>query len=362
MSFTARRDRLRHSIASDPIDGLLVSSATNVGYLTGFTGEDATFLLTPDRAIIISDGRFTTQLAEECPDLDVVIRPIGQTMAVGVAELVKGIDLARLGIEGGATTVDDFHALREAADPVAVEPISGKVESLRMLKDDDEIAAIRDAIAIAERAFLDLRAVLRPGLTEKWAADFLEAAMRFQGATAASFPPIVAAGPRAALPHARPTPETRIGDADLILIDWGATGRPYKSDLTRVLVTGKVTPRFEAVYRVVFEAQSRAINAIRPGVVARVIDAEARGVIEAAGFGPHFSHSVGHGIGRDVHEAPVLRHVTETQLEAGMVVTIEPGVYLPGWGGVRIEDDVLVTETGHEVLSTLPKTLDSTVL
>lgn len=354
-----RRDLLLASIRDDAIDGLLVSSPTNVGYLTGFTGEDATFLLTPGRAILISDGRFTTQLSEECPELEVVIRPIGQPMPVGVAGLAKGIGLGRLGIESQATTVDDHQALSKAVEGIEVVPTRGKVETLRMLKDPSEVAEIREAVALAERAFLDLRDWLRPGRSEKEAADFLDARMRHHGATGASFPSIVAVGPRAALPHARPTADTRFEAGGFVLVDWGAAGRSYKSDLTRMLVAGKVPPRFEEVYRVVLDAQARAVGAIAPGVLAKAVDEAARSVIEAAGFGPNFNHSIGHGIGRDVHEAPVLRHITETPLQPGMVVTVEPGIYLPGWGGIRIEDDVLVTESGREVLSALPKSFES---
>ena len=183
--------------------------------------------------------------------------------------------------------------------------------------------------------------------------------MRRCGATGASFPPIVAVGIRSALPHARPTDTTRIGDDHFVLIDWGATGRPYKSDLTRVLVTGKVTPEFEKVYETVLAAQERAIASIRPGVCARDVDAEARSVIEQAGFGRFFDHGLGHGLGMDIHEAPRLRKESETILQPGMIVTVEPGIYLPDWGGVRIEDDVLVTSDGCEVLTHLPRTLDS---
>lgn len=354
-----RRQRLIAGLATDEVDGLVISSETNVGYLTGFSGDSTTLLLTQDRVIVISDGRFTVQLDQECPDLEILIRPIGQPMPVGIGELASSLGLRRLGFESQSTTVDDFHTLAEAAPGVELVATKGKVEALRTIKDADEIQALREAIGMAEAAFLDLRAWLRPGVTEKDAADFLEAALRTHGASGASFPPIVAFGPRAALPHARPTSEGVLGNSDLVLIDWGASGRAYKSDLTRVLVTGKVAPEFESVYLAVAEAQQRAIAAIRPGVMARTIDAEARSVIEEAGFGPFFNHAVGHGIGRDVHEAPVLRSVNDSPLQAGMVLTIEPGIYLPDWGGIRIEDDVLVTDEGCEVLSKLPKSLDT---
>jgi Xaa-Pro aminopeptidase len=362
MPGTERRRRLVAAIEELEIDGLLVSAESNVGYLTGFSGDASALLITSDRAIVISDGRYTIQLDQECPEIECQIRPIGQPMSEGVGELLGKLGLRRVGFESDATTVTEFEALRKSSAGVEFVPTRGKVESLRMVKDADEIAAIREAIRIAERAFLDLRGIVRPGLKEKEAADALESMLRAQGATCASFPPIVAAGRRAALPHARPSQDQRIESDSLVLIDWGASGRPYKSDLTRVLTTGKVSREFETAYAVVLEAQSRAIAAIRPGVEARAIDDAARSVIVEAGFGANFNHSVGHGIGRDVHEAPILRHVTKTPLEPGMVLTVEPGVYFPEWGGIRIEDDVLVTESGCEVLSTLPRMLDANAL
>ncbi len=187
----------------------------------------------------------------------------------------------------------------------------------------------------------------------------MEAYLRRCGATAASFPPIVAVGPNAARPHYRPSPTSRIGDADFVLVDWGASGAPYKSDLTRVVVTGKVTTKFEKVYRSVLAAQERARATVRPGVKAGDVDAEARAVIEEAGFGRFFDHGLGHGVGMEIHEAPWLRKGSDMVLRPGMVLTLEPGIYLPGWGGVRIEDDVLVTADGCEVLSRVPRSLDS---
>ncbi|HEY2157839.1 MAG TPA: Xaa-Pro peptidase family protein [Isosphaeraceae bacterium] len=362
MPFDSRRQRLRRTFDASEIDGVIVSSPTNVAYLTGFTGEDSILLITAERAVVVSDGRFSVQLAQECPDLEAEIRAIGKPLPEAVGELAKSLGVRRWGFESQATTVAEFDRLREAATGVGLVPKQGLVERLRMIKDEGEIAAIREAVAIAERAFLDLRGWLRFGVTEKAAADFLESALRAQGASAASFAPIVAVGPRAALPHARPTATTRLGPNDLVLVDWGARGHAYVSDLTRVLTTGKVTPEFEAVYRAVLEAHGRAIAAIRPGAEARSIDLAARSVLEGAGFGPHFNHSVGHGIGRVVHESPMLRHVSEVVLEPGMVVTIEPGAYFPEWCGVRIEDDVLVTGDGAEVLSTLPRSFDSAAL
>src|SRR5512135_621253 len=354
-----RREKLARTLKVERADALLVLSAANVRYLTGFTGEDATFLLTRGRPIIISDGRFTTQLQQECPDLEVDIRLVGQTMSAALVQVVKKLGIHRLAFESAALTVADFEALKEALPAVEFVGVKDRVEALRAIKDKEEIAAIGAAIDAAERAFAMLRAGLREGESEKDAADALEGYLRRCGATAASFPPIVAVGARSALPHARPTAEARIGSADFVLVDWGATGCPYKSDLTRVLVTGKVTPKFEKVYRTVLAAQECGIATIRPGVVARDVDAEARSVIEEAGFGRFFTHGLGHGIGLEIHEAPRRSRTAEVALRPGMVITVEPGIYLPDWGGIRIEDDVLVTPDGCEVLTRVPKALDA---
>ncbi len=356
--FYTRRQKLRSGLRAAGVDSLLVSATSNVSYLSGFSGDSSVLLISPDRDLIISDGRFTTQLERECPGLEAQIRSVGEDMNAAVGRTLKSMGLERVGIEADFTTVAAYEALVQAAPGVALVGMTGQVETLRQIKDEGEISAIREAIGIAERAFLMLRAGLRQGDTEKDVADALEGYLRRCGATGASFPPIVAVGGNAALPHARPTESTRIGDDDFVLIDWGATGRPYKSDLTRVLVTGKVTPKFEAIYGTVLNALERGIAAIRPGVKAHDVDAEARSVIDEAGFGSFFGHGLGHGVGIDIHEAPRIRQGSNVVLEPGMVFTVEPGIYLPGWGGIRIEDDVLVTPDGCEVLSHVPRSLD----
>ena len=213
----------------------------------------------------------------------------------------------------------------------------------------------------AEKAFGVVRASFRPDKTEKQIADELECQLRLFGAASSSFATIVGVGPRAALPHATVT-DRPISSSDFVLIDWGADGGLYKSDLTRVLVTGRISPKLERVYRVVLEAQRVGIEAIRPGVIAEEVDRAARQVIFEAGFGRYFGHGLGHGLGLDVHEAPRLAADSRVVLRPGMVVTVEPGIYLPGWGGVRIEDDVLVTRTGYEVLTSVPKELEEVVV
>jgi Xaa-Pro aminopeptidase len=357
--FFSRREKLRATLEPDQIDALLVSAPTNVSYLTGFSGDSSVLILSRESDLIVSDGRFTTQLAQECPGLETHIRAPGQEMNPAIAHIIQSKGLRRVALEATSWTIAEYEALREASRTVALTGVVGRVEALRQLKDADEVAAIRESIRYAERAFTMLRAGLRLGESEKEVADSLEGYLRRCGATGASFPPIVAVGVRSALPHARPTTTSLIGQDDFVLFDWGAAGHPYKSDLTRVLVTGKVTATFEAIYRTVLTAQERGIDAIRPGVKAHDVDAAARFVIEEAGFGRFFGHGLGHGLGMDIHEAPRLRRESDVTLEPGMVITVEPGIYLPDWGGIRIEDDVLVTPEGCEVLSHIPKSLDS---
>lgn len=356
-----RRANLKKAIRAAKLDALLVTHPPNVSYLTGFSGDSSALLVGGDRALIVSDFRYETQLEEECPGLPRQIRPTGTTLAEELGKLIGKLGPGKVGVEGASLSVAGFETIRKAAGSTELEPTSGLVEELRAVKDADELAAIRRAIDAAERAYTRLIAGLRPGDDEADAADALEADLRRCGARGSSFPPIVAAGPRSALPHARPMRGAMLGASGFILIDWGAAlgPLPYASDLTRVVATGKVAAKFEKVYRVVLEAQRRAIARIRPGVKGGDVDAEARSAIEEAGFGRFFGHGTGHGIGLEVHEAPSLRPGSEVELKPGMVVTIEPGIYLPGWGGIRIEDDVLVTPDGAEVLSTLPRDLDA---
>ena len=357
----ARRDKLRRAVRKAGADALLVTNFTNVTYLTGFTGDDSYLLVRRDGDVIVSDPRYTTQLGEECPGLDLHIRRPGVTMLSAVTEVLCRAKPRPLGIEADSMTVSLRDQIADELPKLELISTAGLVEQLRQVKDKHEVAEIRRAIWLAEKAFGVLRATLRPEKTEKEVADELEYQLRLFGANRSGFPTIVAVGPRAALPHATPG-DRPIGSSDFFLIDWGADGGLYKSDLTRVVVTGRISPKLERIYRVVFSAQRKAIAAIRPGAVAHDVDRTARQVISRAGFGRYFGHGLGHGVGLEVHEAPRLAANSRVVLKPGMVLTVEPGIYLPGWGGVRIEDDVLVTRTGHEVLTGVPRQLEASVV
>ena len=353
--YQQRRQRLRQVLRRAGSPFFLVTRFTNVTYLTGFTGDDSFLLVTPDRELLFSDPRYTTQLEEECPGMELVIRRPGTPIVGSVVPAVRGLGNSGLAIEAGSMSVEMFQKLASELPAVAFDPRSGLVEQLREVKDREEIREIRYAIEIAERAFAVVKASLRPGHTEKSVTDDLEHQVRLFGGEGCSFAPIVAVGPRAALPHARPG-LTPIDQNPFLLVDWGAKGKGlYLSDLTRMIITGKAPPRLENIYQTVLAAQRAAIAAIRPGAVMEQIDAIARQVIRDAGYGRRFGHSLGHGIGLEIHEQPRLAVDQKRPLKPGMVVTVEPGIYLPGWGGVRIEDDVLVTKDGCEVLSTCPR-------
>ncbi len=359
--YAGRRRKLIHTLRKADADALLVTNGTNVRYLTGFSGDSSYLVIGGELTVLLSDSRYATQLKEECPGLDVHIRTNRQSIFEAVGRVVKRAKLGRLAFESNATTYEEWEKLRGEVKRLELKPISGQVENLRLIKDAYEVAEIRGAIRQAERGFDVMRASLIEQTSELQAAHDLEHAMRRFGATAASFPPVVAAGARAALPHARPTGSS-VGSADFLLVDWGAsTSAGYKSDLTRVLMTGKILPKLEKIYKVVLQAQRRGIAAIRPGAWCRDVDAAARRVIQRAGFGKNFGHGLGHGLGLDIHEGPRMSPIAQTNLEAGMVVTVEPGIYLPGWGGVRIEDDVLVTRDGHEVLTSVVKEFEQIV-
>jgi Xaa-Pro aminopeptidase len=360
-SFDARRTKLRGLIRKARADALLVTNFTNVTYLTGFTGDDSYLLAGLDSEVLVTDPRYTTQLQEECPGLKLEVREPGVTMLQGVSEVVKRAKVGRLGIEGASATVLFQQSLEKALPNLSTVVTENLVERLRIVKDKNEIEATRVACQQARRAYDVVRASLTPEMTELEVAAELEYRARRFGAKALSFPAIVAVGARAALPHARPT-SCKLSDDDFTLIDWGVNSGLYMSDLTRIIVTGKISPKLRKIYGVVLRAQLAAIDAIRPGLTGEQVDRVARRIITRAGFGEAFGHGLGHGTGMEIHEAPRLAVGQRTKLRPGMIVTVEPGIYVPGWGGVRIEDDVLVTRTGHEVLSDVPKQLEDCLL
>ena len=358
-----RKQTLRLAGKNQTIDALLVTHPQDVSYLSGFTGDDSVLLVGDDWAALVTDGRYDEQAARECRGIEVVCRD--GAMAAAIAEVLKPRKLGRLGFQSGHVTVLWRDGLVKAlgSRPKLVG-VRGVLAKVRATKDAQEIAAIRKSASVAQRAFRQLIAAGKSGFigrTEGEIAAQLDFNMRKLGASGPSFETIVAAGPHGSLPHYRPG-STRIKPDQAVLIDWGALVDGYCSDLTRVVFTGRIPPKISEIYQVVLRAQVEAISAVRPGRTCKSVDQAARGVIEKAGYGEQFVHGLGHGIGRQIHEAPSVSRTSEDRLRVGMVVTVEPGIYLPGVGGVRIEDDVVVTADGQTKLTSLPKTLQSMVL
>lgn len=356
--YSERRGRLAQAIHAQSLEGMLVTNPTNVRYLTGFTGDSTYLLLSKNVTLLVSDGRYTQQLEEECPGIPLYIRPPGQKLTPAAIEQLKSTGWTNIGCEAGHLTLAEFEVLRTGLTTVSWKALGDAVEQLRMIKDEAEILAIQHAIQIAERAFVRFKQFIRPADTEISLHHRMEMLLRDGGAEAGSFPAIIAAGPRGALPHAPPT-KLSLQKEELLLVDWGARSNGYVSDLTRTCpLRNNITSRLKPIYDAVFAAHEAAAKALKPGVPGSSIDVAAREAIEARGLIP-YSHGLGHGIGLDVHEAPQMRLGVEIILQPGMVVTIEPGIYLPDWGGVRIEDNYLITPGGAQRLSTLDRDFDA---
>lgn len=355
--------KVRAAMAALKLPALLVTNFKDVSWLTGFEGDDSYVLLTPGETVLISDFRYQEQIEKESPWVRAVMRSkaimeeaAGQIKKRGLAKV--GVQSESLTVRGEASLLDHLKKVRSKTRLIPVADICIKP---RHIKDDHEIAITEEAIRIAEGAFEALKGQAKPGMTENELAGLLGYEMRKRGALNSSFDSIVAVGANGSLPHYRPS-DVKLQKDTPLLVDWGALFRGYCSDLTRCLFFGNVPAKMKEIYKIVLEAQVAAIAAIKPGAHGKKIDKVARDIITKAGYGKQFGHGTGHGLGRDIHEAISLSKLSTTILEPGMIITVEPGIYLPGIGGVRIEDDVLVTPTGHRVLSSLAKDLPSAMV
>ena len=352
-----RRSRLGASAAGEGLDWLIVAEEHDLRWLTGFTGTNGLALCPADEGaegLFVTDFRYVEQAAAQLPDGWIVERARGELLGAGLAEVLGGRRLGRVGFDPGQLSVAQFAALSEAiAGDAELVEAKGLASGLREVKDAEEIARIAAATELGAQA---LEAVLERGLsnrTEREVAIDLEVTIIGLGADGLSFPPIVASGPHGALPHAEPR-DVPVADGSLVTIDWGARLDGYCSDCTRTFAVGDVGPEEREVYGLVDEARRAGTGALRPGTSGREVDAAARAVIESAGYGEYFGHGLGHGVGLDVHEGPTLSpRGTAEPLQAGMVVTVEPGIYLPGRFGVRIED-LLVVEAQEPRFLTVP--------
>jgi Xaa-Pro aminopeptidase len=352
MSHEQRIDQVRTKLTDAQVDALLVTNATNVGYLTGFTGTNGQVLVLQSDTVFFSDPRYAARAADLVRAAEVDIYPTRLT------EVLPGhlerAGVSRLGFEAATMTVAERDDLADRLVGVDLASTKGLVEDLRRHKDDEEVALVREAVRIADETFEWVLERLEPGRSEREIALALEIRMRERGADEASFPPIVGSGPLSS--HIHHTPSDRLLErGDLVLLDFGARWRGYCSDLTRTVVLAPARDEHLETYELVLEAQGRGIEAVAVGAAGERVDAAARDVIAAAGHEAAFGHGLGHGVGLDIHEAPRLAKTSEDELRAGDVVTVEPGVYRVGQGGIRIEDCVLVTPDGGEVLGKAPK-------
>ncbi|MCX6467620.1 MAG: Xaa-Pro peptidase family protein [Pseudonocardiales bacterium] len=354
----ARRAALRALLPAAGVEAMLLTDVVDIRYLTGFTGSHAALLVHADgdaRSVFCTDGRYRTQAARQVPDLE---RVEDRASALALAAAVPGRGIGRLGFESDVVTVDGHAALAAAAEGVDLVRAPGLVRGLRVVKDDAEVATLRAACAAADAALADLLAAggLAPGRTEREVALDLEVRMRGHGATAPAFETIVAAGTHSAVPHHRPT-DAVLAAGDLVTLDFGALVDGYHSDMTRTLVLGPAAGWQRELYALVADAQRAGRAALAPGADVVAVDAAARDVVAAAGRAGEFLHGLGHGVGLEVHEAPALSPRGSGTLAAGMAVTVEPGVYTEGLGGVRIEDTLVVRDGGPELLTLTTKEL-----
>jgi Xaa-Pro aminopeptidase len=342
---------LRERLDRLQLDAMVVSAPANVRYLSGFTGSLGYLLIDGQAAEILGDSRYWVQMEEEAGGFTLVRAGLSSSLLSAVPERIKARGLSRVGFEASNLTVAMHDALRSSLDGQVLQPTNGVVEELRMKKSEDEIQLLRVAARISSRAFDRVLSSMRPGLLERDVAFLLEQTFRELGADAAAFETIVAGGERGALPHARASErELRLGD--MVVMDFGARAGGYNGDISRTFVLGEPSQEQRKAIEAVQEAQRLSLAAMKPGVTSVEVDAIARRTVtELMGAEATFGHGLGHGIGLEVHERPRLAATDSTVLEPGMVITNEPGVYIAGWGGVRLEEMVLVTEAGPEVIS-----------
>ena len=346
-----RAQKLAERLEAGGLDGILLVKDSNIRYISGFTGSDSYVLVSGKARVFITDSRYTEQAEAECDGFEVIR---WRSPAPGLAETIKkacevnGVKV--LGFEKDKVTYELYEKLAEGLDGIKLVPASGLVECIRYAKDEGETAFIRKAAEIADEAFEEILKYVKVGVTEKDVERELQYLIKKKGADDIGFPIIVASGKRSSLPHAIPS-DKQIEEGDFVTLDFGAMYRGYRSDMTRTVVVGEAETKQKEIYGIVKAAQAEGVLSIKAGVSGKVPDACARGYIERAGYGEYFGHGLGHGVGLDIHEEPFMSSSCEKTLAEGNVITVEPGIYLPGWGGVRIEDTVLVKADGMEILT-----------
>ncbi|MDR6998709.1 aminopeptidase P family protein [Neobacillus niacini] len=346
-------EKLRENFAASGIDGILITSPYNRRYVSNFTGTAGVVLISSEKALFITDFRYIEQASKQCEGFEII--KFSSTILEEVAKQAKMLGINKLGFEADYLTFSEFKSYEKEMEGELL-PVSGAIEKLRLIKTDAEIKILKEAADIADAAFKHILDFIRPGKTELEVANELEFFMRRAGATSSSFDTIVASGQRSALPHGVASDKV-IEAGDFVTLDYGAYYKGYVSDITRTVAVGQPDEKLKNIYEIVLEAQLKGMEGIKPGITGKEADALTRDYITEKGYGEYFGHSTGHGIGLEVHEGPALSFRSDLTLESGMVVTCEPGIYIPGLGGVRIEDDTLVTKDGNEALTHSTKDL-----
>lgn len=344
---TSRIKKIQEQLDRYGIDGLLITKKENRQYATGFTGSAGTVLLSATEAVFITDFRYVDQAKTQVQESEIIMHK--GNMEQEIANHITRLNIQRLGIEENNMTLQQYSSLKKYTNIELVQ-VSELVETIRAIKEESEIETIKIAARIADEAFQHITGFLKPGVSEFDVRDELEFFMRKQGASSSSFNIIVASGVRSSLPHGVAT-NKMIENGDMVTLDFGALYNGYCSDLTRTIAIGSYSKEFEKIYGIVLEALKRGTEAIRPGESAKTIDDVTRNYITNHGYGEYFGHSTGHGVGLELHEPLRLSKESKSTLQEGMVVTVEPGIYIPSWGGCRIEDDIVITKDGHEVIT-----------
>ncbi|CAD2075429.1 putative peptidase [Jeotgalicoccus aerolatus] len=344
-------DKIQQLLERESLDALLVMSAENRRYLSEFTGSSGALIITKESRFLMSDFRYKAQGAEQAEEFEFILQEKG--LLESIVSFMNSKGLKRIGFEGEHVNYNTYSQLSKSFDVV---PLTGEVEKIRLIKTDEELDLIIKACEIADQSYEYILTYVKAGMTELEVKNELEAHMTSLGASGPSFDTIVASGHRGALPHGVASDKV-IEDGDMVTLDFGAWYKGYASDITRTFAVGSVSPEMEEIYNIVLESQLKSLDEIKAGMTGKEADSIARDVISAKGHGEHFGHSLGHGLGLEVHELPGLSQKSTMTLEPGMVITIEPGIYVDGLGGVRIEDDAVVTEKGLKKLTHSSKKL-----
>ena len=345
---------VRRALREKNLDAMVITNEHNRRYLSGFTGSAGWLLITPDKLFMITDSRYWGQSATQAPQFELVKHLTRPEQLEKLRDTLKTLGAQKVGFEGDDVSVNQHQQWKEMCAGIELTPLSEAVEQLRAVKDEQELAKIRRAIALTDKAYEHIRRWIEPGMSEREVAWELEVFMRTRGAEGMAFDVHVASGPGSAEPHHAPS-ERKIQMREPIWIDMGAKVDGYCADCTRSFTLGEPDAQFKKIYDIVLRAQLTAIHALKAGLPGKEADTIARKVIEDAGFGENYGHGLGHGVGLFIHEKPSAGKVSEDTLSAGALLTVEPGIYIPEWGGVRIEDVVIIGEQGVENLTTAPK-------